>query len=149
MRPTIDEQIRETRRILADFWLPQIDDAYRSQIATMLLANLEMLETNWKKVLPFLAWDNAKATDMLEMLREDVNAELVHAIDAALVQDAGDTFDVTAQETRNETLQALLCRAIGFCTVDHRRAIRSYLLDRTARYPMRPMAASLPRFASN
>lgn len=143
MRPTIAEQLRETRRILDDLLRPQITDGYTTQIMTMAFANLEMLETAWADVLPFLHWDNDAALTLLGDLRGELPQDLAAEIGEARNAAPYDPFDAVTLETRNEALQALLERAIGQCGPEGRRRVHAHLLERTARYPMRPRAAAL------
>jgi hypothetical protein len=142
MRPTIAEQLRETRRILNDMLLPRLDDDYAAQILVKALANLEMLEMAWSNVLPYLHWDNDTALALLNDMRTEVGAELAAAIDKAARGPLCAPFDANALQARNEALQALVHRVIGECGPDGRRRIHAHLMERTMRYPMRPGATS-------
>lgn len=143
MRPTISEQLRATRRILNEAVLPQIDNNYSARILEMALSNLEMLETAWANVLPFLRWDNEAALKLLRQLRNEVGSDLASAIDQAESDPSGDSLDASALQARNEALQALVQKTIGACGPEGRRRIHAQLLERTARYPMRPKGAGL------
>ncbi|SCW33716.1 hypothetical protein SAMN02927924_00021 [Sphingobium faniae] len=138
MRPTISEQLRETRRIMNDVIAPNLHDGYSAQILEKLLSNLGMLERCWANVAPFLAWDNEQAFAMLEAICSGVSADLAQGIDRVRQDAAGDPFDMQALEDRNTRIQALLQRAIRECGPDDHRKIQVYLMERTARYPMRP-----------
>ena len=139
MRPTVTEQLRDTRRILNDVVLPHIADGYAAQIASLALTNLEMLEGAWAKVLPFLHWDNAGALALLASLRGEISPELASAVARAAGAPPCDPYDMQALQARNEALQTLVHRAIGECGPGGREAIRAHLLERTARYPLRPL----------
>lgn len=142
MRPTIAEQLSETRRILTDVLTPRIKDDYALQIMRMAFSNLEMLEGAWPKVLPFLHWDNQVTLTLLGDVRGQVDADLASAVEQAEQIVSIDPFDVSTLETRNAELRMLLHRAIGQCSQQERRVIQAHLLERTARYPMRPLKAS-------
>jgi len=143
MRPTISEQIHATRRILNDSVLPRVNDEYSSRILEMVLSNLEMLETAWTDVLPFLRWDNESAQKLLSELRNDVGSELALAINRIKSDPASDSLDASTLQARNEALQALVQQSIRQCGPENRRRIHAQLLERTARYPMRPKGAGL------
>jgi hypothetical protein len=143
MRPTIAEQLRETRRILNDMLIPVINDDYMAQIMKSAFANLEMLESAWENVLPFLHWDNETTVAVLRDVRDLVSDELAVAIDNAKPDQPCDPFDVSALQSRNVLLQSLICQAVGECDGQGLRRIQAHLLERTARYPMRPAAAGL------
>lgn len=135
MRPTISEQLRETRRILGDTLLPQLADSYAAQILKKALANLEMLESAWPDVVPFLHWDNQAMAALLGEV--EVSGALTEAIGQATLSEC-EPCDAGALHSRNESLNALVERAIGECGPGDRRRIQAHLLERTARYPMRP-----------
>ncbi len=139
MRPSIDEQLRETQRILGGL-APQLD-GYSAQILRMALANLETLETGWSKVLPFLHWDNDATLAMLTALQSDLDAQTVAVIGDVARKPACDPYDAGALQQYNEELQAVVVLALAGCGPAGRRRVHSHLLERTARYPMRPGAA--------
>lgn len=141
MRPTIAEQLRETRRILTDIVAPQIN-AYSKEILRMALSNLEMLERAWEKVPKFLYWDNSSTLALLRNLQDQVPADLASAIVEAGHAPPDDPLDISTLEIRNAALRALLHQAVGQCGDEGWRAIQAQLLERTARYPMRPLRAA-------
>lgn len=138
MRPTISEQLRETRRIMNDVIAPNLHDGYSVQILEKLLSNLGMLERCWVNVAPFLTWDNEQARAALDAVKPGVGADLAREIDRVQQDASADPFDMQAMEDRNTALQGLLQQAIRECRPDDHRQIQAYLMERTARYPMRP-----------
>lgn len=144
MRPTISEQLRETQRILNDVVAPCLDD-YAAQILAKALANLEMLETSWQDVVPFLHWDNAASLALLKKLRQEADADLASMIDEAESAPACATYDVAMLQARNEALQALIHHAIKECGPYGHRHIHAHLMERTGRYPMRPRHDAAPQ----
>jgi hypothetical protein len=90
-----------------------------------------------------LHWDNEATLETLERLQHDVTPKLSQAITEAKSDPADDPFDVDDLQHRNERLQSLLQRAIGECGPEGRRLVHACLMERTARYPMRPDVRAL------
>jgi hypothetical protein len=145
VRPTIKEQLRETRRILADVISPCIRDEYPAQLLAYLLSNLQILEDSWSRVLPFLHWDNTETAGLLQTLASKVDPALEKDISAVLDAVAPDIFDIDAVDKRNVILRELLTRCVTTCGAADLAAVRAHLLERASRYPMRPA----PRFPVN
>jgi hypothetical protein len=146
MRPTIQEQLRETQRILTDVISPCIRDEHPAQLLAYLVSNLRMLEDSWNRILPFLHWDNAQTAGLLQALCGKVDPALAAAIRAALEINSPDSLDIEAVERRNVLLRDLLTRCVTTCDVADLAPVRAHLLERATRFPMRPA----PRFpASN
>jgi len=141
MRPTISEQLHETRRILQGVLASNDIDGYSAQITAMALSNLEMLEASWDKVLPFLRWDNDMALRLLQEMRGSLSPDLSNAIAQETQRAPTDALDASAQQKRNESIQELVVRVIEEGDADSLRHIHAYLLERTSRYPMRPLTA--------
>jgi hypothetical protein len=147
VRPTIKEQLRETRRILKDVISPYVRDEHPAMLLSYLLSNLQMLENSWSRVLPFLHWDNTATGALLQTLARKVDVALENDILAALDAAPADVFDNEAVEQRNELLRELLSRCVMMCDAADLAALRAHLLERTSRFPLRP--AALPLSATN
>lgn len=65
MKPSMTDQLHQTVRALRNGVLPHIHDPEARRIAESSIAGLELLESSWSGVLPFLAWDNAEMTQLL------------------------------------------------------------------------------------
>ncbi|HEV8297836.1 MAG TPA: hypothetical protein VGQ20_11080 [Acidimicrobiales bacterium] len=149
MRPSISEQLRGTRRILIELIGPEVSSAYASDVLRGAVANLEMLEHAWPKVLAFLAWDNAGTATLLEQLAPHVATHLAERARAALAVTVDDPFDVDAQSARNDALRGVLADAIPELAAGDDRAatvlaaVRAHLVERVARYPL-AMTGGLP-----
>jgi hypothetical protein len=144
MRPTITEQLRETRRILQDVIAPCIHDEHPATVLSYLLSNLQTLEDSWSRVLPFLHWDNTETSALLQVLASRVDSALGNDIRAALELTSPDAFDVEAVSAHNFMLRQLLTRCVQTCDDTELEATRAHLMTRASRFPMRPA----PRVAS-
>lgn len=133
MRPTIDEQLRQTCRILEDVIAPALSADHASEVLRSLIANLRMLESCWHGILPFLRWEN----DTVEALLRETGGLTAMNDEPDAAQP--DPFDVKAMSAYNDRLLALLeQRIIGSTAADPALdAIRVYLMERASRYPMR------------
>lgn len=143
MRPTVSEQLRETRRIMNDVILPELPEGYSRQIFDKLMSNLLVVEHCWSRVVPFLKWDNDAARRTLEAVKDQVGPDLSGEIAALGSDDAGDADDVDLLQRGNARLQALVQRAVAECGAAGRNIIHDFLMGRTARYPMRPDVRAL------
>src|SRR5579862_2738101 len=111
MFPTVGQQLRETRRILADVVAPEVSGDYAVAALDDVLATLRVLETAWDQVLPFLVWDNGQVAALLD--QSAVDADLGDRIAAARATNAPDPLDFVAVHGRNLELRGLLAQVIG------------------------------------
>jgi len=139
--PTVGDQLRETRRILADVVAPEVRGDYAVAALDDVLATLRVLEGAWDRVLPFLHWDNAQTEHLLD--RTDVDADLAERIAAARAAGPPDPVDFAAVHRRNLELRALLAEVVGQLGPDA-SGVTAHLRDRIARYPM-TATSSLPQ----
>lgn len=139
MRPSIDEQLRGTCRILEEVVAPSVSDPYAHTILTGLIANLRMLNEALPGVAGFLRHDNQACAQVLAVLATVLPAAQSASIAQALGQPEPDVADVAALERRNQALRELLARAVGHesLTPEHHALIRSHLSERASRMPMR------------
>jgi hypothetical protein len=133
MLPTVGDQLRETRRILAEVIAPEVTGDYAVAALDDVLATLQMLEAAWDKVLPFLQWDNDQTARLLE--HSAVDAALADRIATTLAVSPPDPVDFAAVHGRNLELRALLADVVRQAGPDT-TALTQHLRERIARYPM-------------
>ena len=151
MRPTIDEQLAGTCRILENVVAPALPDGYAADILRGLTSNLRMLSAALPQLPAFLRWDIAGNEALLQELMEGVPSALSVAIDKELAAAPPDPIDLSELEARNDRLRALLAQAVRSDELgsEHRERIMKHLAERAARHPIRfaiaiPQASSTP-----
>lgn len=144
MRPTVEEQLLGTCRILEETVAPEVANAHASEVLRGLIANLRMLNAALPGLTPFLLWDNEATSALLASADTAVPAEMSAAIRSVLVAPA-DSSDPAVLGERNEELRDLLSRILddGRPSDDWMRQARSHLAERSARSPIR-YATPLP-----
>ena len=147
MRPTVEEQLQGTCRILENVVAPCVSEPFARTILLNLIANLRMVTVAVPMVAGFLRYDNEGTLQQLLALREALPPELVARINQAMAANEPDVDDGPAQEERNRLLRELLAAAVcsSSLTPDMRHAIVNYMIDRASRVPMRyvPTVASV------
>ena len=147
MRPTVEEQLHGTCRILETVVAPCVADPFARTILDNLIANLRMVTAAAPAVAGFLRHDNDATLRQLSALREALPPELVARIDQAMAASEPDAADGPALEDRNRLLRELLAAAVCSpgLTPDMRDAITKHMIDRASRVPMRyvPTVASV------
>ena len=113
MRPTVQEQLLGTCRILESVVTPCVADPYARTILEGLIANLRMLSGALPAVPGFLHGDNRATAALLGQLQDAVTPDLAASITLALGRPEPDTIDMTALEQRNADLRELLSQALG------------------------------------
>jgi hypothetical protein len=146
MRPTVEEQLQGTCRILETVVAPCVADPYARTILDNLIANLKMLTIALPKVGGFMRQDNQATQSLLATLRTALPSALVARIDEAIANDEPAVDDEPAIDERNRLLRELLAEAVCSkdLTPDMRQSIESYMVNRASRVPMRyvPTVAS-------
>ncbi len=151
MRPSVEEQLQGTCRILEDVVAPCVADPFARTILDGLVANLRMLTSALPAVAGFLRHDNLATLRLLSNLRPALAPELVGRIDRAMEEPEPDVADGSAQDERNRQLRDILAAAIcseGLTPQMH-RAVVQHMTERASRVPMRyvptaPAPASTP-----
>ncbi len=147
MRPTVEEQLHGTCRILESVVAPCVADPFARTILDNLIANLRMMTAALPKVAGFLRYDNDATLRQLLALREALPSELDARINQAMAASEPDVADGPAQEERNQLLRELLAAAVcsPALTPDMRHSIQNYMVNRASRVPMRyvPTVASV------
>ena len=151
MRPTVEEQLQGTCRILEDVVAPCVADPFARTILDGLVANLRMLTGALPAVPGFLRHDNMVTLRLLSTLRDALAPGLAERIDQAMAVPEPDVADGQAQDERNRLLRELLAAAVCSegLTPDMHRAIVQHMTERASRTPMRyvptaPAPASTP-----
>ena len=146
MRPTVEEQLQGTCRILENVVAPCVSEPFARTILDNLIANLRMVTVALPKVAGFLRDDNEATLHQLLALREALPPELAARINQAeAANEPG--VDGPAQEDRNRLLRELLAAAVCSpgLTPDMHRAVENFMISRASRVPMRyvPTVASV------
>ena len=148
MRPTVEEQLQGTCRILETIIAPCVADPFARTILDNLVANLRMVTAALPQVAGFLRYDNQATLHQLLALRDALPPELDARIDQAVAAGEPDVDDAAAQDDRNQLLRALLAQALSSASLspDMRHAVEGYMIDRASRMPMRyvPTVAPVP-----
>lgn len=144
MRPTVEEQLQGTCRILETVVAPCVADPFALTILNGLVANLRMLSGALPAVAGFLRQDNHATARLLGALRDSVPAELAARLTRALAEPEPDAADTAALDALNCRLRELLSdvvRADGL-SPDQHRAIVQHMAERASRVPMRYVATA-------
>ena len=146
MRPTVEEQLLGTCRILEKVVSPCVADPYARTMLEGLIANLRMLTGALPAVPGFLNSDNRATAALLGQLQSGVAPDLAASIALALARPEPDATDMTALEQRNCDLRDLLSQALGgsSLTPAMRAAALKHMTERAARSPMRYVSTASP-----
>lgn len=139
MRPTVEEQLLGTCRVLEKVVLPCVDDPYARTMLEGLIANLRMLTSALPAVPGFLLGDNRATSALLARLQPVVDPAVASSIGAALGRPEPDPTDVDALDQRNTELRGLLSQALGATVLPPPlgAAVLEHMTARAARAPMR------------
>ncbi len=144
MKPTVQEQLQGTCRILETVVAPCVDDPFARTILDGLVANLRMLTGALPAVAGFLRQDNLATGELLATLRECVPADLSARVAQALAEPEPDAADGAALDERNRRLRELLAEVVccDSLSPEQHRAIVSHMTERASRAPMRYVATA-------
>jgi len=139
MRPTVEEQLRVTCRILDEIVAPNVSDRFAHTILDGLIANLRMLTAALPAVAGFLRHDNDATLGLLSALSEVLPPKLAARIDKAMAAPEPDVADGTALEERNRLLREHLAAAVCSAGLppEMHRTIVQHMTERASRVPMR------------
>ena len=146
MRPTVEEQLLGTCRILEKVVAPCVADPYARTMLEGLIANLRMLTGALPAVAGFLSSDNLATAALLGQLQPVVAPDLAASIVLALGRPEPDAADMTALEQRNCELRELFSQALcdtGLTPAMHGAALE-HMAARAARAPMRYVPNTSP-----
>ena len=144
MRPTVEEQLQGTCRILETVVAPCVADPFARTILDGVIANLRMVTGAFPAVAPFLRQDNEATVRLLRTLRDSVASELATRLDDAIGDTEPDAADPAALDDRNCRLRELLAQSVrseGLSAEQH-RAIVQHMTERASRAPMRYVATT-------
>ena len=146
MRPTVEEQLLGTCRILDTLVSPCVTDPYARTLLEGLIGNLRMLTLALPAVPGFLRSDNRATAELLDKLRVNVAPELAASIALALAQPEPDTADMNALDQRNVELRGLFSKALcdSGLTTGLREAALAHMKARAASAPMRYVSTTTP-----
>ena len=146
MRPSVEEQLLGTCRILEQLVSPCVADPYARTILAALIGNLRMLTRALPAVPGFLHSDNRATVAVLGQLQAVVAPELAASIALALGRPEPDGADMTALDQRNCELRELFSQALGDAglTPAMRAAALEHMSARAARAPMRYVPNTSP-----
>jgi hypothetical protein len=144
MRPSIDEQLLGTCRVLENVVVPCVNDPMARTMLDGLIANLRMLITALPAVPGFLRQDNETTVQLLATLASSLPAELTARMAEILNKPEPDPVDVAALDGRNASLRGLLAQAVCIegLSADQQRAILQHMSERASRVPMRYVATT-------
>ena len=146
MRPTVEEQLLGTCRVLEKVVAPCVSDPYARTILEGLIGNLRMLTSALPAVSSFLNNDNRATAGLLGQLQAVVAPELGASIALALGRPEPDAADMTALDQRNCELRELFSQALcdAGLTLAMRSAALEHMTARAARSPMRYVPTITP-----
>ncbi len=139
MRPTVEEQLQGTCRILENVVAPCVADPYARTLLAGLIGNLRMLGGAFPAVPGFLAGDNRSTGALLGRLQAVVAPDLAARIGMALAQAEPEATDLRLLEQRNCELRDLFSQALcgTGLTPELQAAALQHMSERAARAPMR------------
>lgn len=144
MKPSVEEQLQGTCRILETVVAPCVADPLARTILDGLVANLRMLAGALPAVPGFLRYDNQATVRLLAALRESLASDLAARVSQLLEEAEPDPTDAAALDERNRRLRELLALAVcseGLAPGQH-RAIVQHMTERASRVPMRYVATA-------
>ena len=146
MRPTVEEQLLGTCRILEKVVSPCVADPYARTMLEGLIANLRMLTGALPAVAGFLHSDNRATAGLLGQLQAVAAPDLAASIALALARPEPDATDMTALEQRNCELRELFSQALSGTglTLAMRDAALAHMSARAAHSPMRYVPTASP-----
>ena len=146
MRPSVEEQLLGTCRVLEQLVAPCVADPYARTILEGLISNLRMLTSALPAVPGFLSSDNRATAGLLGQFQGVVAPELAAGIALALEQPEPDGADMTALDQRNCELRELFSQALSDAglTPALRAAAIVHMSARAARTPMRYVPTITP-----
>ena len=146
MRPSVEEQLLGTCRILEKVVAPCVADPYARTILDGLIGNLRMLTGALPAIPAFLDSDNRATAALLGRFQAVVAAELAATIAQALGRPEPAGTDTNALAARNCELRELLSQALCSAGVTPalRAAAQEHMSARAARAPMRYVSTSTP-----
>ncbi len=148
MKPSVEDQLQGTCRILETLVAPCVADPFARTMLDGLVANLRMLTGALPALPGFLRQDNQATARLLAALQPSLPSDLAGRVAACLSEAEPDPVDGNALDEANGRLRELLAEAVcseGLSPEQH-RVIVKHMTERASRVPMRyvPTAPSTP-----
>lgn len=141
MKPSVDEQLRQSRRLLLEQVLPAVESDHVADIVRRLAADLRKLGTCWELATPFSRWE----VETLDALLDTVGPALGEGDRDELAEIRGLPVGAGASYAelceRTEVLRRALDHAVRRLPSPAEapaewQAVRGYFTERLARDPM-------------
>ena len=144
MKPSIEEQLQGTCRVLETVVAPCVTDPMARTMLDGLIANLRMLTGALPAVPGFLRHDSETTAQLLTTLSGSMPADLAARVANTLNTPDPDSADVAALDARNSGLRELLAQAVCIegLTAEQHRTIVQHMSERASRVPMRYVATA-------
>lgn len=139
MKPSVEDQLQGTCRILETVVAPCVADPMARTILDGLVANLRMLIGAFPAVPSFLRQDNQATAQLLAALEPSLERELAARVAASRAEPEPDPADTSALDQANHRLRALLSEAVCSegLSPDQHQTIVQHMTARASRVPMR------------
>jgi hypothetical protein len=144
MKPTVEEQLQGTCRILETVVAPCVTDAFARTTLDGLVANLRMLVGALPAVAGFLRQDNQATARLLCALGDSMRGDLASRATQIVGEPEPDPVDTAALDERNRRLRELLAEAAcseGLSSEQHGAIVR-HMTQRASLVPMRYVATA-------
>jgi hypothetical protein len=136
VRPTVSEQLEGTARILREVVAPAVEGAYPADVLAGLIATLDALARGWPDVPAFLAWDAARALELLDGVAPELGDDHRAAL-RRVASETPDALDVRALEAHHERARALLADVVAAGAPPALAStLAGHARDRAGRYPL-------------
>lgn len=144
MKPSIEDQLKGTCRVLETVVAPHVAEPFARVILDGLIANLRMLTDAIPAVPGFLLHDNHATAEVLTTVRDALPEILATDLAQLETEPDPDPTDIAALEERNRHLRDLLAAAVCLdgLSADQHRAVVAHMSDRASRMPMRYVATA-------
>lgn len=144
MRPTVEEQLQGTCRILETVVAPCVADPLARTTLDGLIANLRMLTGALPAVAGFLRQDNEAVLRLLSALDHSLASDVAGRFAQLRHEPEPDPTDPAALDERNRRLRELLAQAVcsDDLSPDQHAAIVQHMKERASRVPMRYVATA-------
>lgn len=128
MKPSVDDQLRESRRILLEEVLPAVGSDHVATVVRRVAADLRKLATCWEAAIPFARWE----VETLESVLRGIGSPPVRL-------SGGESYAALCEQT--ETLRRALSDALRRMpprseAPEQWRIVLDYFNERLARDPM-------------
>ena len=144
MKPSVEDQLLGSCRILEEVVAPHVAEPFARVILDGLVANLRMLTDAIPAVPGFLCRDNDATAQLLDVLKDAMTEEQETAWAEIEKAPSPGPSDMNALDARNRQLRDILARAVCSETLsaEQHGAIIAHMWDRASQMPMRYVATA-------